>query len=612
MIIERLQVQEGFLDGLDIHFDAGLNVIIGGRGTGKTSIVELIRFCLHAQSYTKETKSSSKNHAHSILGPGQVTITLQDGEQRFQVARTVSDNEPRTSFLYSPPITFSQTEIETVGLNAPGRLRLIDSFKQDKEFESEEAIKSKVLSISAELRNLKKEVELQSSQLVRLPELELQLKQLKVEELKQTKKSTALRPQVAQLQDIQRQLDVLTINSGALESIHQQLVAWKDAIEAALKQVPVLSTAVDIAVNNTGVDQRSTKSGILEIEDLLKKSIDLTEKSATEEQTRIAEINLRRIPLEQQARAVRSAISAAGKDTGSLIEQISLTSDEIARLRSLQSLLGERESQIAKLNHRSKSLLDELDAVRKTRFLDRCIVSSTLNQTLMPRVQVKILESAQLKDYQEAISNSLRGSNLRYTELSKQLAFALSPRMLLRHCATGDFETLASEVGIPPDRALRVISQLNEVGPAEILSAVIEDDVYLSLLDGTEYKPVEALSIGQRCTIVLPIVLEQISRVLIVDQPEDHLDNKFITDTLIKSILRRNELAQSIFTSHNANIPVLGNASKVIQMDSDGTRGFVSVSGSLYSPQVVESISNVMEGGAEAFGRRATFYSNLT
>ncbi|EPB4256535.1 ATP-binding protein [Yersinia enterocolitica] len=46
MGIERLQVQGGFLDGLDINFSSGLNVITGARGMGKTSVIELLRYVL--------------------------------------------------------------------------------------------------------------------------------------------------------------------------------------------------------------------------------------------------------------------------------------------------------------------------------------------------------------------------------------------------------------------------------------------------------------------------------------------------------------------------------------------------------------------------------------
>ena len=51
MHIERVQIEEGFLDGLDVSFSRGLNVVIGERGTGKTSLIELVRFCFGVDGY---------------------------------------------------------------------------------------------------------------------------------------------------------------------------------------------------------------------------------------------------------------------------------------------------------------------------------------------------------------------------------------------------------------------------------------------------------------------------------------------------------------------------------------------------------------------------------
>lgn len=104
-------------------------------------------------------------------------------------------------------------------------------------------------------------------------------------------------------------------------------------------------------------------------------------------------------------------------------------------------------------------------------------------------------------------------------------------------------------------------------------------------------------------------MLRHVDRLLIVDQPEDHIDNAFIADTLIKSILARPDNSQLIFSTHNANIPLLGNADFVIQLGSDGRRGFPLAAASLSAPPVVRAITSVMEGGVEAFRRRAAFYN---
>jgi ABC-type cobalamin/Fe3+-siderophores transport system ATPase subunit len=133
----------------------------------------------------------------------------------------------------------------------------------------------------------------------------------------------------------------------------------------------------------------------------------------------------------------------------------------------------------------------------------------------------------------------------------------------------------------------------------------------LSLLDGSDYKATEQLSTGQRCTVVLPLLLSDSGRNLIIDQPEDHLDNGFIVDTVVEAIKTRGANSQLIFATHNPNIPVLGEANRVVLLASDGRRGFVRHALPLESKQSVEAITTVMEGGLEAFRRRSTFYQGI-
>jgi hypothetical protein len=81
---------------------------------------------------------------------------------------------------------------------------------------------------------------------------------------------------------------------------------------------------------------------------------------------------------------------------------------------------------------------------------------------------------------------------------------------------------------------------------------------------------------------------------------------------LIVSVLARDPNSQIIFSSHNANIPVLGEANRVIQLGSDGKRGFVLTAASLDTPEAVKAITTVMEGGLKAFDLRRTFYGRHT
>jgi ABC-type cobalamin/Fe3+-siderophores transport system ATPase subunit len=155
-----------------------------------------------------------------------------------------------------------------------------------------------------------------------------------------------------------------------------------------------------------------------------------------------------------------------------------------------------------------------------------------------------------------------------------------------------------------------LIAELTKVGTDELVTCELQDSVVLSLLDGGEYKSTEHLSTGQRCTVVLPILLAKEDRILVIDQPEDHLDNGFIVGTAIEAIRKRKQMGQLLFSTHNPNIPVLGEASQVIFMGSDGQNGFVRHSGPLDDARSIEAITTVMEGGLEAFHRRAEFYGD--
>ena len=168
---------------------------------------------------------------------------------------------------------------------------------------------------------------------------------------------------------------------------------------------------------------------------------------------------------------------------------------------------------------------------------------------------------------------------------------------------------IADAAGISKDRSVRILSQLKEADLGALATVAVEDFVEFQLLDGPDYKDISELSTGQRCTVVLPLVLRHTERIVIVDQPEDHIDNAFIVDTLIRSVLARDPTGQMLFSTHNANIPVLGDADRVVQLGSDGRRGFALAAAALEDPHVVSAIT-MMEGGTEAFDRRASFYSS--
>lgn len=125
------------------------------------------------------------------------------------------------------------------------------------------------------------------------------------------------------------------------------------------------------------------------------------------------------------------------------------------------------------------------------------------------------------------------------------------------------------------------------------------------------WQDLENLSTGQKATAVLLLLLLESDAPLIVDQPEDDLDNRFITDGIVPKIREEKERRQFIFATHNANIPVLGDAELVVTLKPDGAAHAtvpLDWRGSIDCPAVRDNIGEVLEGGREAFEIRRLKY----
>ncbi|MCF6335058.1 MAG: AAA family ATPase, partial [Spirochaetales bacterium] len=121
-------------------------------------------------------------------------------------------------------------------------------------------------------------------------------------------------------------------------------------------------------------------------------------------------------------------------------------------------------------------------------------------------------------------------------------------------------------------------------------------------------KELQHHSLGQRASALILFVLSQKENdVIIIDQPEDDLDNQTIYEDVIKLIRKMKSKVQFIFATHNPNIPVLGDAEHVHACSFMDDKGTV-ISGSVDNQIIQRTIVNIMEGGREAFDKRKEIY----
>jgi hypothetical protein len=151
-------------------------------------------------------------------------------------------------------------------------------------------------------------------------------------------------------------------------------------------------------------------------------------------------------------------------------------------------------------------------------------------------------------------------------------------------------------------------------GPAEtmnrytIYAAVFVD--YLSVIPSVRYKKVRLakLSLGQKATVLLKIYLAQGESPIIIDSHDDHLDNEFIMDELVKALRQAKRHRQIIIVSNNGNVVVNSDAEQVVVASRDGHGQISYSSGALEDPTLRAKLLGVLEGGEAAFNKRQQKY----
>lgn len=607
MIIERIQIEEGFLNGFDVWPRPGLNVVIGARGTGKTTLIELIRFCLGVEGYTPETTKRSREHALSVLGSGQVTLTLLEDGRRITVSRSANDPAPRSSSPYSLPIVLSQTEIETVGLQSGGRLRLLDGFIGDQrsaQSTETEAVAS-VRSLTSEANTIRADIEQLDQQLAEMPSILEQINQVAPQEQQLAALSADTSAKTAQLSLLSNTIALKGVAVEAIQRFGNDVARWRSSIGGTHELFHEGWPA------NAGIDPLGElRTRVGRAHEHLRLALLELGVAETETAALASQVALEKMGLEDQARNLRRQIDALQAGAGEIVRRGQLLRERKAQLESLRAVRQSRVASLQAVIARRNQALDSLEAIRSARFEARREAAARLNHVLGPRIHINVMRGGQAEAFASALTEALRGSGLRYNDLVAALAPRISPRELLEAVDNADFDLIATRGSMTLERAAKVAVALKDADLGAIATVPVDDYVSFSLMDGPDYKDIAELSTGQRCTVILPLVLRHMERLLIVDQPEDHIDNAFIAETLIKSILARPANGQLLFSTHNANIPVLGSADFVLQLGSDGRRGFPMAYGALADAPVVNAITSVMEGGAAAFRQRANFYGS--
>ena len=160
---------------------------------------------------------------------------------------------------------------------------------------------------------------------------------------------------------------------------------------------------------------------------------------------------------------------------------------------------------------------------------------------------------------------------------------------------------------------VRMLRELNDEQMSKLETLIPDDqiDVLYKPNGSGNFRSIVVASAGQKTTAVLTYILSQGSIPLLLDQPEDDLDNRLVCDLVVEKIKQIKENRQVIVITHNANIPVIGDAEYIVSMDSNSRYLKIHKEGMLENAEVKKEICAIMEGGEDAFRLRAARYKSI-
>lgn len=600
--LKRLEVEGGFLNGVDLQFAEGLNVLIGARGSGKTSVIELLRYCLDVRAVTERAQQEAEGQALWVLGDeGCATLTIEvDGTEH--VLRRGLNQERDTALPKTGVLFVSQQEIEEIGRDSGSRRRILDDAAADEQAPLVAgALEDAVEKAAQALHSQRAELDDVVQRLAGLAEVPEQLKAAQKEQQENKTQSDELVKLQKQASSLSDELGDMGAQAEALATGSARASSWRADLVAVRSNEPDFSRLPKEAADAVGKDIMAARQ---RIDEALQELAKIEESLTAQHREATARLKAKRRELAE----VSSKIDVFEEGAGKISRRVSALREQDKHRSHLLERQKQLEKQIKSSSEARTEALNDLSGIVDKRYARRRETAEALNEKFGPEIRVDVIKAGEVSDYERALGEALQGSNLQWRDLAKRVSERMSPRELIAAVERLDAKAVENGAAISEDRAKRLVSHLAGVDTTEIVLAQIDEGVDFNLLDGTEMKATDRLSLGQRCTVVLPLLLARDPDLAVLDQPEDHLDNAFIVETVVDVLRSRREGAQRLIATHNANIPVLGEADHVFVMSSSGSEAYVPTNGELDDDDVREAITKLMEGGEEAFRRRAEFY----
>jgi len=603
--IKSIAFEGGVLNGQCIHFSPELNTLIGIRGSGKSAIIESLRYALNVSFGEKAQDRRYKDELipFTLRSGGKITVKAIDKHGMTYEIRRILNQQPEVFIdnVLQPGISIRETVI-----HRPVYFGQKDLSSSGEGFEKdlvEKLVGEKLNAIRLRIDSQKQKVRNAASNLIRMTDLDDKIKENE-DKRKDAEHKLSIFKKYGIEEKLQKQLDfdqderMLKESLKIIRKYISDMESIKNENEDELKNQVLYKSKQNAAFFETyfrfydmmlkvfeehkGLIEKG-RSGILQMENQVNLFIKMKEGLKEE--------------FASMERKLTDDLKAVGAQT--------VRPDEFKQviqiLESTKRLLEElkkQKSHESEMKNDFLIALSELDNLWHEEFQTAEKLLEKVNEN-HSSLKIKVEYKGEKSIFLQLIKSSFKGSGVR--------------EVVLEHMTNtyADFGEI-----------YRAMIEAKEDG--KIKSQIFIDYFYKNLPDLVSFqvpnryiieyqgKELKNHSLGQRASALILFVLSQGENdVIIIDQPEDDLDNQTIYQDVIKLIRKIKYKTQFIFATHNPNIPVLGDAEQIFACSySEATVNIIT--GSIDSAAIQQSIVNIMEGGKEAINRRKEIYELWT
>lgn len=608
--IVGVHVKGSFIPEVWMPLNEGLNALIGSKGSGKTALVECIRFALNTHVPSDRHDAVTRHIQHVLGSSGYVECLVQTSNGSELLITRRADSPDRISILdnrgeqrilgTSDEIPFPISilgwhEIEAVADKAEARVSLLDR-----------------IGNAAEIRGYYDSIALSVEQARDLlPSLQRKVKKLETSLREmwqlQNKRATLVRLAQTELVSLQEQYEWFL-------SAEQRTVGLQNSVRDRSARIPeALQSHISLEISNPPAHAHAEemKNAISKIDGTIRDNEQLEKKTTLELEGGLANIS---VANQEAADLIKASFThfrdeiytpkvnaLPAEDREMLTKHIQIL-EETKRLPLIERQCTESLAEVRSLSAEIKRYCDAIRSIRNAIVEKRTALVEELNKDLIG-VRLNFLPFAN-QSSRTAFQNRYGADSTLMVQYMQTFGKQSSYDNLAEA-----FDTL-SKLDLDQSK-WKVDDALYDVKFVEMFDVLDDDDVEISLQVGKAgYVPIQNLSAGQRCVAVFPLLLRNTKGPLIIDQPEDNLDNRYIADNIGPDLLERKQRQQFLVTSHNANLVVLTDADLIVHVDSDGARATFPAAGflSCESSEIRKSILDVLDGGEAALTARQKKY----